>query len=203
VDLYGFDRSFKVEGVRMVAGIDEAGRGPLAGPVVAAAVILPEHPEIQGLRDSKEVPPAKRQALFYEILVVASHIGVGISDVEAIEKLNILGATRKAMVQAVEDLSAVPDMLLIDAVKLPSLAIRQTSPIKGDAKSACIAASSIVAKVLRDSLMEHYHHLFPQYGFNRHRGYATREHLECLKKWGPCAIHRRSFRRVKTLDLPF
>jgi ribonuclease HII len=203
VDLYGFDRSFKVEGVRMVAGIDEAGRGPLAGPVVAAAVILPEHPEIQGLRDSKEVPPAKRQALFYEILVVASHIGVGISGVEAIEKLNILGATRKAMVQAVEDLSAVPDMLLIDAVKLPSLAIRQTSPIKGDAKSACIAASSIVAKVLRDSLMEHYHHLFPQYGFNRHRGYATREHLECLKKWGPCAIHRRSFRRVKTLDLPF
>jgi ribonuclease HII len=202
VDLYGFDRSFMVEGVRTVAGIDEAGRGPLAGPVVAAAVILPEHPEIKGLRDSKKVPPKERQALFHEILAVASHIGVGISDVEAIEKLNILEATKKAMTQAVGDISVVPDMVLIDAVKLPSLPIRQSSPIRGDAKSACIAASSIVAKVVRDSLMEHYHHLFPQYGFHRHRGYATREHLECLKKWGPCAIHRRSFRGVNTLTLP-
>lgn len=186
-----------------MAGVDEAGRGPLAGPVVAAAVILQPGLRIEGLRDSKTVPEKERETIFEEILCSDSLIGLGVSEAQTIDRVNILEATRLAMVAAVRDLPVEPNMLIIDAVKLPSLHIRQFSPVKGDSLSASIAASSIVAKVVRDSIMLHYHRLYPEFGFHRHKGYATREHLEALKNRGPCPIHRRSFSRVKTLELPF
>jgi ribonuclease HII len=203
MDPYRYDESMRRDGVRTIAGVDEAGRGPLAGPVVAAAVILQPGLKIEGLRDSKTVPEKERRAIFEEILCSDSFIGLGISEAQTIDRVNILEATRLAMVAAVRDLPKEPDMLIIDAVKLPSLPIRQFSPVKGDSLSASIAASSIVAKVVRDSIMLHYHGLYPEFGFHRHKGYATREHLEVLKNRGPCPIHRRSFSGVKTLALPF
>lgn len=203
MDIYRFDRFFRRGGSRKVAGVDEAGRGPIAGPVVAAAVMLPPESRIRGLRDSKEMSAREREDVFFEILCLPSSIGVGISDVEEIERKNILEATRVAMVSAVNDLSAIPDVLLIDAVRLPLLKIRQFSPIKGDKKSASIAASSVVAKVVRDRLMEHYHRIYPEFGFDRHKGYATREHVDKVRAMGPCPIHRKTFGVVKSLPLPF
>ena len=204
MDIYSYDESFRDDGCRTIAGIDEAGRGPLAGPVVAAAVVLPSGLRIEGLRDSKKIPEKERERIFDGILSNASDIGVGISEVDAIERLNVLGATIAAMEAAAEDLSnCTPELLLIDAVKLPSLNIKQASPVKGDSLSASIAAASVVAKVVRDALMLHYHDLYPEYGFDRNKGYGTMEHMEAIRLHGPCPLHRKGFKGVMTLDLPF
>ena len=205
MDIYRFDESFRDGGSSAVtlAGIDEAGRGPLAGPVVASAVILPPDARFEGLTDSKVVPEKRRERLFFEIMDKAVGVGLGISDVDDIERLNILGATKLAMKRAVGELPERPGLLLIDAVSLPELPIAQSSHIKGDAKSASIAAASIIAKYVRDRLMLHYHREYPAYGFDRHKGYGTKVHLESIKKHGPCPQHRMSFRGVREEGLLF
>lgn len=200
MDFYAYDESFRDRGV--VAGIDEAGRGPLAGPVVAAAVVLPSEVRIEGLRDSKQLTEKQRKQIFFEILHSAQDIGVGISDADVIDRENILEATRLAMASAVCDLSGRPDFLLIDAVRVEALDIEQVTPYKGESLSASIAAASVVAKVLRDGMMNHYHDIYPLYGFDLHKGYATQSHLECLRKYGPCPLHRMSFGELKSPKLP-
>jgi len=176
--------------------------GPLAGPVVAAAVILDRSIKISGVRDSKRIPQAEREEL-YEIILSVGRVGIGVADEEKIDRLNILNATKKAMFDAVAELGVLPELLLIDALTIPNIQTRQLPIIKGDAKSASIGAASIIAKVTRDRIMLAYHAVYPCYGFNRHKGYATREHLECLMKYGPCPIHRKSFYPVMSLSLPF
>ncbi|MDI6801987.1 MAG: ribonuclease HII [Thermodesulfovibrionales bacterium] len=203
MDLYDYDESIRRSGFRIIAGMDEAGRGPLAGPVVAAAVILPEGMRIEGIRDSKKIPEKEREELFYEILRNAVDAGVGIIDAEEIDRINILSATRRAMHKAAAHLTNKPDIILIDALQIPSISIKQMPIIKGDAKSASIAAASIVAKVIRDRIMAKYHSVYPQYNFDRHKGYATAAHLDKIKEYGPCFIHRKSFRKVMDLMLPF
>ncbi len=176
-----------------ICGIDEAGRGPFAGPVVAGAVVLPVGLKIQGLNDSKQVSPRRREELYREIREKAVSFGVGVSSPARIDEINILQATYEAMCHAVEDLSVVPDLLLNDAVTIPQLPIRQLGIVKGDGRSLSIAAASIVAKVTRDRMMEEYAQIYPEYGFERNKGYGSAEHREALKNYGPCAIHRRSF----------
>ena len=203
MDIYRHDDSFREEGFSVLAGIDEAGRGPLAGPVVAAAVILPPQIRIKGLRDSKKVPEKERAYLFWEVLLSASAVGVGVVDNLEIDRINILMATKSAMKQAVADLARSPDALLIDAMTIPGIAFRQFPIIKGDAKSASVAAASIIAKYLRDRLMLHYDSLYPDYNFKKHKGYCTQEHMKKIALLGPCPIHRKSFRQVMTSELPF
>jgi ribonuclease HII len=203
MDIYQYDESLRKEGLRNIAGIDEAGRGPIAGPVVASAVILPGSVKIAGLRDSKKVPEKERGNLFWDVLSLAVHIGVGIVENVEIDRLNILNATKLAMRKAVDDLGIVPDFLIIDAVALPSVAVRQISVIKAESKSASVAAASIVAKYVRDAIMLRYHDIYPEYNFKKHKGYGTAEHLEMVRKYGPCDIHRKTFERVMTLELPF
>ncbi len=202
-DPYAHDESVRKNGFGLIAGVDESGRGPLAGPVVAAAVALPQGIVIQGVRDSKIVPAAERERLFWEIMDHAVDVGVGIVDAEEIDRINILCATKLAMHNAITALANRPDIILIDALQLPSIPIRQMPLIKGDAKSAAIAAASIIAKVIRDKIMAEYHILYPRYGFDRHKGYGTRKHLESIREHGPCPIHRKSFRKVLPLELPF
>ncbi len=185
-----------------MAGIDEAGRGPLAGPVVAASVVLPPMKRLDGLRDSKKVPEKERESLFWELLFCSLDIGVGIVDAVTIDRINILQATKLAMEIAVRDLSSTPDLLLIDALRLPRINIEQVPLIKGESKSASISAASIVAKVVRDGIMRDYDGVYPEYGFARHKGYSTREHMEKIAIHGPCPIHRKSFEKVMTLGLP-
>jgi len=197
MDIYRFDESYRERGFEIIAGIDEAGRGPIAGPVVASAVILPPEVRFEGLTDSKVVPEKRRQKLFFEIMASAVSVGVGISEVDDIETLNILGATKLAMKRSVDGLVPRPGLLLLDAVSLPDLQIEQFPHIKGDSRSASIAAASIVAKYVRDRLMLRYHQQFPAYGFNRHKGYGTKEHMELVRKHGPCPQHRMSFRGVR------
>ena len=180
-----------------MAGLDEAGRGPLAGPVVAAAVILPIHCRLAGVDDSKELSEAERERLYVAILDKAYAIGIGSADAREIDSLNILEATRLAMRRAVDVLSCPPDYLLIDAVALPGIAVPSRPIIKGDALSVSIAAASIVAKVTRDRVMAAFHEAFPQYNFLSHKGYGTEEHLRQLAEFGPCAIHRRTFAPVR------
>lgn len=188
--------------VRFIAGIDEAGRGPLAGPVVAACCILPKDAVILYLNDSKKVTALRREALLPEIKEKAIAYGIGIVDEKQIDEINILQADYEAMRIAVQKTSAMlqakgladaPDLLLNDAVTIPGVEIPQESIIKGDAKSVSIAAASILAKVTRDQLMEAYDAQYPEYGFARNKGYGTKEHIEALKRLGPCPIHRRSF----------
>lgn len=180
---------------RMICGIDEAGRGPLAGPVSAGAVILPRDCEILCLNDSKKLSPARRALLYDEITEKAIAWRVAMVSPERIDEINILNACYEAMREAVRALSVPPDLLLNDAVTIPGLPMRQVPVIKGDAKSASIAAASILAKVTRDRVMEEYDSLYPEYGFAKHKGYGTAEHIAALKKFGPCPIHRRSFLR--------
>lgn len=187
----------------VLAGLDEAGRGPLAGPVVAGAVILPSGLVIEGLRDSKKTTEKDRKRLFWEIVRNAAGIGVGIVHADIIDRINILQSTKLAMKRALEDLGTRPDILYIDAVKLPEVDIRQCSIIKGESTSASIAAASIIAKVVRDEMMFDYHEMYPLYNFSGHKGYSTKEHMGAVKKYGPCPIHRKSFRRVKDIQLPF
>ncbi len=196
MSLYRHDSSYREQGFEPVAGIDEAGRGPLAGPVVAAAVVLPGALRIEGLRDSKRVPERERETLFWDILSLSDGVGIGIVDHNDIDRMNILNATRLAMKIALEDLNVRPSFLIIDAVTLPSVSIRQISPFKAESLSASVAAASIVAKYTRDRLMLHYHECYPQYNFGKHKGYGTAEHIDKLSMFGPCPIHRRSFKRV-------
>lgn len=195
----GFENKARECGYRMVAGIDEAGRGPLAGPVVAAAVILPpgyEHPEIN---DSKKLSSRQRVRLYGIIRRDAISIGVGLCEASLIDRVNILQATLIAMKEAVLELLPCPDCLLIDGLNRIDLAIPQETIIRGDSRSISVAAASIIAKVSRDRLMEMYHRQFPQYNFLQNKGYGTREHREAILKFGRCKIHRRSF-RVPEID---
>ncbi|MEK5098104.1 MULTISPECIES: ribonuclease HII [Bacillus] len=190
------ERRLRSEGYRYIAGIDEAGRGPLAGPVVAAAVILKDDCEILGLTDSKKLSKQKREDYYSYIMEEAVAVGVGICDSAVIDDVNIYEASKLAMVKAVQALPAAPDYLLLDAMSIP-LETKQSSIIKGDAKSASIAAGACIAKVTRDRLMDEYAESYPMYGFEKHKGYGTKEHLEALAKYGPSPIHRRSFAPVQ------
>lgn len=176
-----------------ICGIDEAGRGPLAGPVVAAACILPKDATILFLNDSKKLSEKRRENLFDEIKAKAVSYGIGIVSEKDIDELNILQATYKAMRIAVSQLSVTPDILLNDAVRIPELDLRQVPIVKGDAKSVSIAAASVLAKVTRDRMMFEYDAQYPGYGFARHKGYGTAEHINAIKTIGPCEIHRRTF----------
>ncbi len=186
-----FEREYEAFGY--VCGIDEVGRGPLAGPVVAGAVILPADCQILYLNDSKQLSAKKREELYDVIMEQAVSVGLGFVGPERIDEINILQATYEAMRQAVAKLDPAPDVLLNDAVTIPGISVRQVPIIKGDAKSVSIAAASIVAKVTRDRLMEQYDQVFPEYGFASNKGYGARAHIEALKKYGPTPIHRRSF----------
>ncbi len=203
MDIFAYDEALREQGFFFIAGLDEAGRGPLAGPVVAAAVMLPAGLRIGGVNDSKKVPERERERLYGEIVRNAECFGLGMVEVAEIDRTDILRATRAAMMKALAQLGRMPDLVLLDAVRLPHLAIQQRPIIKGDATSAAIAAASIIAKVTRDRLMLQYHEQYPHYGFDRHKGYATREHIICIQKYGPCPIHRMSFDKVKTVPLPF
>ena len=183
----------KYEHLGLVCGIDEAGRGPLAGPVVAAAVILPKDCEILWLNDSKQLSESKREQLFDEIRDKAVAVGVGIAGPARIDEINILQADYEAMCEALGNLGVVPQILLNDAVTIPQVIIPQVPIIKGDSKSVSIAAASIIAKVTRDRMMREYDDLMPEYGFARHKGYGTAEHIAALKKYGPTSIHRKTF----------
>ena len=176
-----------------ICGIDEAGRGPLAGPVVAGAVILSKDAPILYLNDSKKLSPKKRESLYEEILEKAAAVGIGMASPARIDEINILQATYEAMRAAIADLSVEPDILLNDAVTIPEVEIPQVPIIKGDAKSISIAAASIVAKVTRDRLMEEIGLVLPGYGFARHKGYGTKEHIQAIRELGPTPIHRQSF----------
>ena len=199
--IFSYDDALRDEGFPLIAGIDEAGRGPLAGPVVASAVILIKKERIRGLRDSKKLSARQIEAIFREILYRALSIGVGIVDSSEIDRINILNATKKAMEIAVHDLSLRPHLVLIDALTITGCSIPQRSFVKGEDVSASIAAASVVAKYVRDCVMRLYHDIYPAYGFDRHKGYATGKHMQCIREFGPCPIHRTSFSPVTTLNL--
>ena len=183
-------------GIARIAGLDEAGRGPLAGPVVAAAVILAPDRRVRKLCDSKLLTPERREALFHAITTHAVGVGVGIVDHATIDRVNILQATRLAMLEALRQLAVAPDLVITDFVKLPGLTCPQRNLVNGDARCATVAAASIIAKVTRDRLMVEADQQFPEYGFARHKGYATAEHLSALDRHGPCPLHRRTFSGV-------
>ena len=176
-----------------VCGIDEVGRGPLAGPVVAGAVILPKNCDILYINDSKKLSEKTREELYHIIMERAVSVGIGYSTPERIDEINILQATYEAMREAIGKLAVMPDLLLNDAVTIPQVSVRQVPIIKGDAKSISIGAASIVAKVTRDRLMVQYDEVYPEYGFASNKGYGAQVHVDALRKYGPCPIHRRSF----------
>lgn len=182
-------------GADYVCGIDEVGRGPLAGPVVTAAVIMPKDFLIEGINDSKKLSANTRKKLCIEIKRVAIDIKYGYVDNDVIDEINILNATKRAMLESICLLGVTPDILLIDALTLPDIGIKQFSIIKGDEKSISIASASIMAKVTRDAMMEEFDEVYPGYGFAKNKGYGTQEHIAALKKLGPCSIHRNSFIR--------
>ena len=183
-DMTAFEREAESAGYGVVAGTDEAGRGPLAGPVVAAAVILPKEP-IEGINDSKKLSEKKREALYDVIMARAVSVGVGYADEREIDEINILNAAMRAMARAVDDLNVRPDFVLIDGNTSRFMEIPHRCIVKGDQKSASVAAASIIAKVTRDRLMAEYAKKYPEYGFEKHKGYPTREHTELIKKYGP------------------
>ena len=189
--MFSFEREYADR--QSICGIDEVGRGPFAGPVVAAAVILPKDCDILYLNDSKKLSEKKRELLYDEIYEKAVAIGIGMSSEKVIDEINILQATYKAMQQAISKLSVKPDLLLNDAVTIPEVDIEQVPIIKGDAKSASIAAASIVAKVTRDRMMDEYDKVFPEYGFVSNKGYGSADHIAALKKYGETPIHRKTF----------
>ena len=195
-DLWDYEIKAGKKGYRLIAGVDEAGRGPLAGPVVAAAVVLPPDTILRGLDDSKKLSPAKREELFPKIQTQAIAYGVAVVSPEVIDKINILQAALLAMQQAVEQLQPVPDLLLIDGNQKTASSIEQWAIVKGDSKSLSIAAASVLAKVTRDHIMQDYHQLYPQYEFARHKGYGTKLHRDLIAEHGPCPIHRSTFKGV-------
>ena len=197
VDLWFFEKKAREKGFLKIAGIDEAGRGPLAGPVVSAAVILPDSLPPFGIDDSKKLTPKKRDYLFDKIFEHAVAVGTGIVGPLEIDRINILQAARLSMVFAVKDLNAPPDYLLIDGTFTIASDLPQETIRKGDSLSISIAAASIVAKVTRDRIMQKYHQDYPQFGFSRHKGYPTKAHKAAIREHGHCPIHRKSFKGVK------
>lgn len=196
VDMRRHEKQAHRRGFRLITGVDEAGRGPLAGPVVAAAVVLPKSIRLPGLTDSKCLTPAQREEFDRKIRLRALDMGVGVVDNEEIDRINILQATFRAMTIAVENMRMRPDFLLIDGPYQLPLPVEQAGIVGGDALSLSIAAASVIAKVYRDRLMCEWHEQFPQYGFHAHKGYATRKHCEALRRYGPCRLHRLTFRGV-------
>ena len=181
-------------GIDTICGIDEAGRGPLAGPVVVAAVIMPKDSMIEGVNDSKKVSEKKRETIYVQIINEAIAYGIGIIDQKEIDDINILNATKKGLTDALKQLQVKPDRILVDALNgIDTLGIPYTSIIKGDAKSYSIAAASIIAKVTRDRIMREWDSLYPMYGFEKHKGYGTKMHIDAIKKYGICPLHRLSF----------
>lgn len=187
------ERALYAEGICNIAGIDEVGRGPLAGPVVAAAVILPEGFDLLGVDDSKKLTEKKREELYGQIIKYALSYGIGVIDNYIIDEINILEATKLAMKRAVTQLTIKPDYILIDALTLKDIKIPQRGIIKGDSLSVSIAAASIIAKVTRDKMMVEFHERFPQYAFDHNKGYGTRAHYEGIDCYGPCLLHRKTF----------
>ena len=196
--MLAYEKELYTQGIDLIAGVDEVGRGPLAGPVVAAAVILPKACKIPGLNDSKKIPKSKHKEIYEAVLQNAIAIGIGVKDNHVIDQVNIYEATKLAMMEAIGQLDPQPQHLLIDAMKL-DLSIPQTSIIKGDANSLSIAAASIVAKVTRDQMMVAYDQEYPGYDFGQNAGYGTTKHLEGLEKHGVTPIHRRSFEPIKSM----
>ena len=196
--LLNYEKSLYARGIELIAGVDEVGRGPLAGPVVAAAVILPKLCKIKGLNDSKKIPKSKHEAIYNQVMKEAVAVGIGIKDNYVIDDVNIYEATKLAMIEAIEKLNPQPEHLLIDAMNL-DLPIEQTSIIKGDANSLSIAAASIAAKVTRDKMMADYEQEFPGYAFAKNAGYGTKEHWSGIDKFGVTPIHRRSFEPIKSI----
>lgn len=196
--MLAYEKELYTQGIQLIAGVDEVGRGPLAGPVVAAAVILPKGCKIPGLNDSKKIPKSKHKEIYEAVLQNAIAIGIGVKDNQVIDQVNIYEATKLAMMEAIGQLDPQPQHLLIDAMKL-DLPIPQTSIIKGDANSLSIAAASIVAKVTRDQMMEEFDCEYPGYDFAQNAGYGTANHLAGLHKLGVTPIHRRSFEPVKSM----
>lgn len=207
-NLYNFEEKLYDEGATYICGVDEAGRGPLAGPVVVCACIMPEFSRIEGINDSKQLSAKKREELYKLIIKEALAYNVVYVSIEDVDKLNIYQATKKGMLEAIEGLKIKPDHVLIDAMKLDELETPHTSIIHGDALSASIAAASIIAKVTRDNYMNKMDIKYPNYGFKKHKGYGTKAHLEALEKLGPCPIHRKTYAPVskyysKQLSLDF
>jgi ribonuclease HII len=196
---FSFERELTGKGVRLVAGVDEAGRGPLAGPVVAAAVILPADCQYFLFQDSKKLTEKQRERLFATLTDMGIPIGVGVATPAEIDEINILRASLLAMKRAVLALPEMPDFLLVDGKFTVPLKVSQQALVKGESKSASIAAASIVAKVTRDRMMLDYHAAYPRYNFKKHKGYPTQEHRNLLIQFGPCAIHRKTFGGVREL----
>ena len=205
--MYKYETIQNNKGIRIIAGVDEVGRGPLAGPVVAAVVILPrlckdsDYEKWEGLNDSKKLSSKNRENLYSRFIKDPElHLGIGIVSERTIDKLNILRATQMAMRKALANLNITPDFLLIDGMVVPGVRTPQQKIPDGDCLSLSIAAASIVAKVTRDNIMCQYHEKYPQYGFDRHKGYGTKDHFKRLKEYGPCKIHRKSFHPIKLMD---
>lgn len=189
-----YENDLRNNGYKYICGIDEAGRGPLAGPVVVASVIMPENSMIEGVNDSKKVSEKKREKLYDLILEEAISYGVGIIGQDEIDEINILNATKKGLTTSLKELTAKPDLIIVDALThIDTLGIPYESIIKGDAKCYSISAASIIAKVTRDRIMREWDKIYPQYGFAQHKGYGTSAHINALKEYGPCPLHRRSF----------
>ncbi len=197
--LWRVERKLRAEGISPIAGVDEAGRGPLAGPVVAAAVILPPRCRLPGLNDSKALTASARERLFDLIQDKALSIGVAVMDAKTVDRINVLRATHRAMREAILKLEPIPALALVDGRPLPACPVAQRNIVHGDRLCASIAAASIIAKVTRDRIMEDLHARYPEYGFDRHKGYATPGHLECLSALGPCPAHRMTFAPVRSL----
>lgn len=196
-DLFAADEDVRSEGFSLVCGVDEVGRGPLAGPVVAAAVIFSRGARVEGINDSKKLARARREELIPEIRSAAAGVGIGMCDAAEIDKWNILRSSLVAMARAIEALKVKPDILLIDGNQSLDLALPQRTLVKGDSRSAAIAAASIIAKEYRDELMDRYALEYPQYGFDSNMGYPTRAHRDALAEIGPSPIHRKTFKGVR------
>lgn len=198
-DLLAYEKDACEKGYAKIAGIDEAGRGPIAGPVVSAAVIIPPLSRIEGVTDSKQLTPKKRSLLYNKIYEEAVSVGIGIVDPAEIERINILQASLLSMAMAVQNLSPQPDYLLVDGIFKIPYPLPQRAVPRGDCLSLSVAAASIIAKVTRDRLMEKYHCEYPEYGFDKHKGYPTKQHKEAVRKFGCCPIHRKSFKGVREI----
>lgn len=194
IELKKIEEELYNSGINSICGIDEAGRGPLAGPVVVAAAIMPRNSMIEGVNDSKKVSEKKREELYEIITNEAIAYGVGIIDQKEIDQINILNATKKGLTQAVKELAVRPNVIIVDALtKIDTLGIPYKSIIKGDAKCYSISAASIIAKVTRDRIMRQWDEIYPQYGFLKHKGYGTAAHIQAIKEYGPCPLHRQTF----------
>ncbi len=193
-ELKQIEENLHSQGIEYICGIDEAGRGPLAGPVVVAAAIMLKDSMIEGVNDSKKVSEKKRELLYEKITEEAIAWGVGIIDQKEIDRINILNATKKGLTEAIRSMQVKPDRIIVDALNgIDTLGIPYTSIIKGDAKCYSIAAASIIAKVTRDRIMRQWDEIYPQYGFEKHKGYGTKAHIEAIKQYGLCPLHRLSF----------